>query len=66
MLEDDRPRPRASFTPPVLDGWGVEDLRGWIATLKAEIARAEAAIAKREQHRSAADAFFRRPPEGQG
>ncbi len=61
MFEDEAPRPRGNFTPPVLDSWGVEDLRAWIATLQAEISRAEAAIASREAQRNAADAFFRRP-----
>ena len=61
MLEEERPRPQTGFTPPVLDGWGVAELRHWIATLEAEIARAEAAIQAREAHRGAADAFFRIP-----
>ncbi len=62
MFDEEGPRPRGNFTPPVLDSWGVEDLRAWIATLQAEIGRAEAAIRSREAQRSAADAFFRRPP----
>ncbi len=61
MDEDDRPRRTVPFTPPPLDAWGVEDLRAYIATLRAEIARAEAAIESRNRHRSAADAFFRPP-----
>jgi len=62
ILEDDRPRPsRAAFTPPLLDSWGIEDLQSYIATLQAEIARAEAAIAQRQAHKGAADAFFRPP-----
>ncbi|MFC7692320.1 DUF1192 family protein [Paeniroseomonas aquatica] len=36
-------------------------MHGYIAALRAEISRAEAAIATREAHRGAADAFFRRP-----
>jgi uncharacterized small protein (DUF1192 family) len=54
-------RPRRGFTPPPLDGWDVEDLRDYIAALRAEIARAEAAIASRDGHRSAAESVFRRP-----
>jgi uncharacterized small protein (DUF1192 family) len=61
MEEDDRPRRTVPFTPPPLDSWGVEDLRAYIATLRAEIGRTEAAIASRDRHRSAADAFFRPP-----
>ena len=61
MFEEDAPRPRASFTPPLLDSWGVADLRAYIATLQAEIARADAAIRAREAQRNAADSFFRKP-----
>jgi uncharacterized small protein (DUF1192 family) len=65
MLQDedgvDRPRPAIRFAPAALDGWGVQELRAYIETLRAEIARAEAAAAARETHRSAADALFRRP-----
>lgn len=59
--EERRPRRPERFTPAALDGWGVEELRDYIAALRAEIARAEAAIAARESQRSAADALFRRP-----
>jgi uncharacterized small protein (DUF1192 family) len=54
-------RPDRSLVPAVLDGWDVDDLRHYIASLRAEIARAEAAIAARESHRSAAESFFRKP-----
>jgi uncharacterized small protein (DUF1192 family) len=65
MLQDedgggDRPRPAIRFAPAALDTWGVQELRDYIETLKAEIARAEAAIAAREAHRTAADTLFRR------
>jgi len=60
-MEEDLPRPRAIFAPPDLSRWDVADLNGWIETLRAEIARAEAAIATKQAHRSAADAFFRKP-----
>ncbi|NKC32489.1 DUF1192 domain-containing protein [Falsiroseomonas selenitidurans] len=60
-LEEDLPRRSAAFQPPVIDRWDVEELRAYIARLQAEIARAEAEIGKRQAHRSAADAFFRRP-----
>lgn len=62
MIEEETPRPASSrFTPAVLDRWDVADLQRYIAELQAEIARAEAAIAARQAHRSAADAFFRKP-----
>ena len=63
MDEDDGPvRKRARFEKPRLDTWGVEELRDYIAELKEEIARAEANIDRKQGHRSAADAFFKRPP----
>ncbi len=62
MIEEESPHSRRnSFTPAVLDMWGVAELQRYIAALQAEIARAEAAIAAREKHRNAADSFFRRP-----
>jgi len=65
MIEDELPRPkRGVVTPMVFDGWDVGQLREYIAALQAEIARAEQAIAARESHRSAADAFFKMPPKG--
>ena len=61
MIEEETPKPAMGFMPPALDTWGVAELRRYIATLQAEIGRAEAAIKAREMHRGAADAFFRRP-----
>lgn len=65
MEEDDLPprkRPRLERIP--LDMLGIEELQAYIGELKDEIARVEADIAHKQGHRSAADAFFRRPPEG--
>lgn len=62
MMEEDPPRRIQGFVPPVLDGWDVEELKHYIARLRAEISRTEAAIARKEAHRGAADAFFRKPP----
>jgi uncharacterized small protein (DUF1192 family) len=45
----------------VIDRWGVEELRAYIADLREEIGRAEREIAKREASKAAADMFFRRP-----
>ena len=60
--EDDGPlRKRTRLEKPVLDTMGIEELRDYIAELKDEIARVEADIARKQGHRSAADAFFRRP-----
>lgn len=58
--EEDRPRRPARFQPPPLDGWSAEELADYVAALRAEIARAEAAIAARGTQRSAADALFRK------
>ena len=64
MREEDEnlPRPKpARLSPPVLDMWGVVELEAYIAELQAEIARAERDIAKKSSHRTAADAFFKKP-----
>ena len=61
MMEEESPRRAAGFVAPVLDGWDVEELKHYIARLRAEIDRAEAAIARKDAHRGAADAFFKRP-----
>jgi uncharacterized small protein (DUF1192 family) len=61
MFEEERPRPAPlRFQPAALDGWGVEELKSYIAALQAEISRAEAAMEARQRHRGAADALFRR------
>jgi uncharacterized small protein (DUF1192 family) len=61
--EDEAAEPRrpARLTPLVLDSLGIEELRAYIAELREEIARVEADIARKQSHRSAADAFFRKP-----
>ncbi|MBS7809628.1 DUF1192 family protein [Roseococcus pinisoli] len=48
------------FTPAALQDWSETDLQAYIAELKEEIARAEAAIQARAHQRAAADAFFRK------
>jgi uncharacterized small protein (DUF1192 family) len=61
MDEEEGPvRKRARLEKLVLDSLGVEELREYIAELKAEIERVEADIQRKQGHRSAADAFFRR------
>lgn len=59
--EDELPRRRQVLEEPRFDGWDVSQLQDYIAELKAEIARAEVAIGARNDHRSAAEAFFRKP-----
>ncbi|MBV8091688.1 MAG: DUF1192 domain-containing protein [Acetobacteraceae bacterium] len=58
--EDALPRRRKRLEPLVLDPLGVEELQAYISELRAEVARAEAEITRKQQHRSAADAFFRK------
>lgn len=62
IFEDEpRPRPRTAFQPAPLEAWAEDDLRAYIGELRAEIGRAEAAIAARAHQRAAAEAFFRKP-----
>ena len=62
MEEDEGPvRKRVRLEKLVLDTLGITELRDYIDELKAEIARVEADIARKQGHRSAADAFFRKP-----
>jgi uncharacterized small protein (DUF1192 family) len=62
MEEEDGPvRKRIRLEKLVLDTLGIEELRDYIAELREEISRVEADIGRKQGHRSAADAFFRRP-----
>ncbi len=60
-FDEEEPRKPARLERLVLDRLGIAELHDYIAELRAEIARAEAAIAAKSDHRSAADAFFRKP-----
>ncbi|MCU0886827.1 MAG: DUF1192 domain-containing protein [Rubritepida sp.] len=59
--DEDSPRPAIRFQPAVLEGWAEAELHAYIAALRGEIARAEAAITARGAQRAAAEAFFRKP-----
>ena len=60
-MEDPELEPRHTRPKPKdLDVMSIEALQEYIASLEAEIERAKAAIATKEGHRSAADAFFRK------
>jgi len=64
MIEDEDvavPRRPARLIRLSLDSLGVEELTAYITELREEIARTEAEIARKQSHRSAADAFFRAP-----
>jgi uncharacterized small protein (DUF1192 family) len=61
MEDDDGPKPKPTLvTPRLLEPMGVEELRDYITALRAEIARAESEITRKQGHRGAADALFRR------
>ncbi len=60
--EDDGPlRKRTRLEKLVLDTLGIDELRDYIDELRAEIARVEADITRKQSHRGAAEAFFKRP-----
>lgn len=60
--EDDLPQRRTSRLEKLpLDLLGIDELNEYIGELRTEIARVEADIARKQSHRSAADAFFRKP-----
>lgn len=60
MQDPDLEPRQAKPKPKDLDVMSIEALREYIASLEAEIERARASIAAKEQHRSAADAVFKR------
>lgn len=62
-LEDDDAPPlkRARLEKLVLDRLSIDELHEYIGELRAEIARVEADIERKGSHKSAAEAFFRRP-----
>jgi uncharacterized small protein (DUF1192 family) len=61
MEEEEGPvRKRSRLEKIVLDSMGIEELRDYIAELQSEIMRVEGEIERKQGHRSAADAFFRR------
>jgi len=59
--EDPPPRKRVRLEKLLLDPLGIEELHDYIDELREEIARVEADIARKGSHRSAAEAFSRRP-----
>ena len=60
-MDSDDLEPRARKVVPVpLETLSVEAIGDYIAELKAEIARAEAAITTKQAARAAADSFFKR------
>lgn len=57
--EEIRPKKHVSVEPKPLDRYDVEDLRGYIESLRAEIARAEAAIRAKQGAQRHAESFFK-------
>lgn len=57
---DDFLSPRKPGAALPLDAQSVDELQHYILKLKEEIARAEAAIAAKQNHMAAADALFKR------
>lgn len=53
--------PKKKPKPRDLSALGVKELTGYIAELREEITRTEAEIVKRDSHKDAAEAFFRKP-----
>ncbi len=59
-IDPDGPEPAKPPTKPAdLTLLGVAELEAYVTELKAEIARAEAVIAAKQSHRTAADALFK-------
>jgi len=58
-LDDLDPR-NAKKKPLNLDDMNIEDLKDYVATLKAEIDRVETKIKAKQSHASAAASFFKR------
>lgn len=63
VIDDDEnvPRtPKSRLQKLLLDPLGIAELQSYIEELKGEILRVEAEIARKQSHRSSADAVFRR------
>ena len=59
-LDDLDPRNAKKAKPLNLDDLNIEDLKDYVATLKAEIERVEAKIKAKQGHASAAESLFKR------
>ena len=58
MMEEEEIKPKR-LDRPVLDSISIADIEDYIAELRAEIRRAEAAIAQKRDARGHADGFFK-------
>lgn len=59
MFDEDLPKPKTQGFPRNLDTMSVDELEGYIADLKAEIARVEDDIKRKKQSQEAAASFFK-------
>jgi uncharacterized small protein (DUF1192 family) len=60
MINSDEIEPvRTSFKPVDLQQMSIDELNNYIASLEAEIARAEAMIAKKDAHKSGIEGLFK-------
>ena len=58
MMEEEEIKPKR-LDRPVLDSISIADIEDYIAELRAEIKRAETAIAQKRDARGHADSFFK-------
>lgn len=62
MIFDEETDPKTKRAKPrLLDNMSVPDLKEYVVHLQDEIKRVEAEIAKRDKHKSAVDAIFKKP-----
>ena len=60
MWDEDEPKPKLRRVDPIpLEPLGVAELQDYIGELQVEVARAEAAIARKQDHKGEANRFFR-------
>ena len=59
-LDDLDPRNARKATPLNLDDLNIDDLKDYVATLRAEIERVDAKIKAKQSHASAAASFFKK------
>jgi uncharacterized small protein (DUF1192 family) len=61
ILDEDSDPKTKRAKPRNLDNFSVPDLKEYIVHLNDEIKRVEAELAKKEKHKNAVDAFFKKP-----
>jgi uncharacterized small protein (DUF1192 family) len=62
MIFDEETDPKTKRAKPrLLDNMSVPDLKEYVIHLHEEIKRVEAEIEKREKHKNAVDAIFKKP-----